>query len=89
MHLGNAWTALLAWLDIRKMNGAMVLRIEDLDPDRSRPEYAAGLIEDLRWLGLDWDEGPDSGGPFGPYCQSGRRRAVQSQSQRKRRGQTY
>ena len=72
MHLGNAWTALLAWLDIRKMNGAMVLRIEDLDPDRSRPEYAAGLIEDLRWLGLDWDEGPDSGGPFGPYCQSGR-----------------
>ena len=72
MHLGNAWTALLAWLDIRKMNGAMVLRMEDLDPDRSRPEYAAGLIEDLRWLGLDWDEGPDSGGPFGPYCQSGR-----------------
>lgn len=72
MHLGNAWTALLAWLDIRKMNGAMVLRIEDLDPDRSRPEYAAGLIEDLRWLGLDWDEGPDSGGSFRPYCQSGR-----------------
>jgi len=72
MHLGNAWTALLAWLDIRKMNGTMVLRMEDLDPDRSRPEYAAGLIEDLRWLGLDWDEGPDAGGPFRPYCQSER-----------------
>ena len=72
MHLGNAWTALLAWLDIRKMNGTMVLRMEDLDPDRSRPEYAAGLIEDLRWLGLDWDEGPDTGGLFRPYCQSER-----------------
>lgn len=72
MHLGNAWTALLAWLDIRKRNGAMVLRIEDLDPDRSRPDYAAGLLEDLHWLGLDWDEGPDVGGPAAPYCQSRR-----------------
>ena len=69
MHLGNAWTALLAWLDIRKQNGAMVLRMEDLDPDRSRPDYAAGLLADLRWLGLDWDEGPDVGGPAAPYCQ--------------------
>ena len=72
MHLGNAWTALLAWLDIRKTGGTMVLRMEDLDPDRSRPEYASGLIEDLRWLGLDWDEGPDVGGPYAPYNQSGR-----------------
>ena len=72
MHLGNAWTALLAWLDIRKQNGAMVLRMEDLDPDRSRPDYAAGLLADLRWLGLDWDEGPDVGGPAAPYCQSQR-----------------
>ena len=72
MHLGNAWTALLAWLDIRKNGGTMVLRMEDLDPDRSRPEYASGLIEDLRWLGLDWDEGPDVGGPYAPYNQSGR-----------------
>ena len=72
MHLGNAWTALLAWLDIRKTGGTMVLRMEDLDPDRSRPEYASGLIEDLQWLGLDWDEGPDVGGPYAPYNQSGR-----------------
>lgn len=72
MHLGNAWTALLAWLDIRSRGGAMVLRMEDLDPDRSRPEYAEHLLEDLRWLGLDWDEGPDIGGRCGPYRQSER-----------------
>ena len=78
MHLGNAWTALLAWLDIRKIGGTMVLRMEDLDPDRSRPEYAAGLIEDLHWLGLDWDEGPDVGGPCPPYSQSGRSELYQA-----------
>jgi len=78
MHLGNAWTALLAWLDIRKVGGTMVLRMEDLDPDRSRPEYASGLIEDLRWLGLDWDEGPDVGGPYAPYNQSGRKALYQA-----------
>ncbi|HWR29594.1 MAG TPA: tRNA glutamyl-Q(34) synthetase GluQRS [Negativicutes bacterium] len=72
MHLGNAWTALLTWLDIRKQGGAMVLRMEDLDPDRSRKEYADGLMDDLRWLGLDWDEGPDVGGPYTPYAQSKR-----------------
>ena len=72
MHLGNAWTAFLAWLDIRKLGGTMVLRMEDLDPDRSRAEYAAGLLEDLHWLGLDWDEGPDRQGDFGPYNQSER-----------------
>ncbi len=72
MHLGNAWTALLAWLDIRKLGGTMVLRMEDLDPDRSRAEYAEGLLEDLRWLGLDWDEGPDRPGDFAPYIQSER-----------------
>jgi len=76
MHLGNAWTALLAWLDIRKSGGTMVLRMEDLDPDRSRPEYVSGLIEDLRWLGLDWDEGPDVGGPYAPYNQSERTAAL-------------
>ena len=56
MHLGNAFSALLAWLSVRSTNGKMVLRIEDLDPDRCRPEYAAQLREDLLWLGLDWDE---------------------------------
>ena len=73
MHLGNAWTALLAWLHTRQQGGAMILRMEDLDPDRSRPEHARQLMEDLAWLGLDWDEGPDMGGPYGPYRQSERR----------------
>lgn len=72
MHLGNAWTAILAWLQVRKSNGTMVLRIEDLDPERSRPEYSQGIIKDLKWLGLDWDEGPDVGGTHGPYLQSKR-----------------
>lgn len=58
MHLGNAWSALLGWLAVRRAGGSMVLRIEDLDVERCRPEYEAGLLEDLRWLGLDWDEGP-------------------------------
>lgn len=57
MHLGNAFAALLAWLSVRAQGGTMVLRIEDLDPARCRPEYAAQLRADLRWLGLDWDEG--------------------------------
>ena len=55
MHLGNAFAALLAWLSVRAQGGTMVLRIEDLDPARCRPEYAAQLRADLRWLGLDWD----------------------------------
>lgn len=55
MHLGNAFAALLAWLSVRSQNGCMVLRIEDLDPARCRPAYAAQLRDDLRWLGLDWD----------------------------------
>ena len=55
MHLGNVFSALLAWLSVRSQNGEMVLRIEDLDPDRCRPEYAETLKDDLRWLGLDWD----------------------------------
>ncbi len=55
MHLGNAFSALLAWLSVRSQNGNMVLRIEDLDPARCRECYAVQLREDLRWLGLDWD----------------------------------
>jgi glutamyl-tRNA synthetase len=72
MHLGNAWAFLLAWLAARAAGGAVVLRLEDIDPERSRPEFAAGILRDLRWLGLDWDEGPDLGGPLGPYEQSAR-----------------
>lgn len=55
MHLGNVFSALMAWLSVRSVDGEMVLRIEDLDPERCRAEYAAQLKDDLRWLGLDWD----------------------------------
>lgn len=56
MHLGNVFAALLAWLSVRSRNGRMLLRVEDLDPDRCRPEYVEALKRDLDWLGLDWDE---------------------------------
>lgn len=72
LHLGNAFAFLAAWLSIRKQQGTLVLRMEDIDPDRSRAEYARGIPADLAWLGLDWDEGPDRGGPCAPYAQSGR-----------------
>lgn len=72
LHIGNAFAALLAWLQVRNAQGVMILRIEDIDRDRSKPAYAAQILDDLRWLGLDWDEGPDIGGPFGPYRQSDR-----------------
>lgn len=72
LHIGNAWTALLSWLQIRQAGGEFVLRMEDIDKPRSRPEYAAQILDDLRWLGLDWDEGPDVGGQCAPYVQSER-----------------
>ena len=62
MHLGNAFSALLAWLSARAAGDSVVLRLEDLDPQRCRPEYCAGVEEDFRWLGLDWDEGGLAGG---------------------------
>lgn len=68
MHLGNAWSSLLAWLSVRSQGGKMVLRLEDLDTARCKPEFCAGVEEDLRWLGLDWDEGGLSGGAL--YRQS-------------------
>ena len=72
MHLGNVMSALLCWLSARSAGGRLVLRIEDIDPERSRDEYARFIIEDLRFLGLDWDEGEGAGGAHGPYRQSGR-----------------
>ncbi len=72
IHLGNARTALFNALLARRDGGAFILRIEDTDRERSRPEYETALIEDLAWLGLGWDEGPDRGGPHGPYRQSQR-----------------
>lgn len=72
LHVGNAWAAFFNWLFARRHSGQVVLRIEDTDPARSSPEYERAIYEDLRWLGIDWDEGPDVGGPCGPYRQSER-----------------
>ena len=72
LHLGNARTAFFSYLWARKAGGRFILRIEDTDAARSRPEHAAQLLDDLRWLGLDWDEGPQVGGPSAPYEQSRR-----------------
>ena len=72
LHVGNARTALVNWLYARKTGGAMVLRIEDTDLERSEARFETQLIDDLKWLGLDWDEGPDAGGEFAPYRQSDR-----------------
>jgi glutamyl-tRNA synthetase len=72
LHLGHGRTFYHAWLCAREAGGVVVFRNEDLDPHRCKPEFAQAAIEDLRWLGLDWDEGPDVGGSFGPYQQSER-----------------
>jgi len=72
LHVGGARTAIFNWLFARSHAGTFVLRIEDTDIDRSSGESEASLIDDLRWLGIDWDEGPDCGGSFGPYRQSER-----------------
>jgi glutamyl-tRNA synthetase len=72
LHLGNARTALLAWLDARQAGAAFELRVEDVDFTRARRELEDRIFRDLAWLGLDWDEGPDVGGPRGPYRQSER-----------------
>jgi glutamyl-tRNA synthetase len=71
-HLGTASTALYNVLFARANGGTFVLRLDDTDADRNRPEYEAVIYESLHWLGLDWDEGPDKGGAFGPYRQSER-----------------
>src|SRR5882762_8216651 len=71
-HLGTASTALYNVLFARANGGAFILRIDDTDLERNRPEYETVIYESLRWLSLDWDEGPDKGGPFAPYRQSER-----------------
>ena len=72
LHVGNARTALFNWLLAHGKDGTFILRIEDTDAERSTKESEASILEDLRWLGLDWDEGPDVGGLHGPYRQSER-----------------
>jgi glutamyl-tRNA synthetase len=78
LHLGGARTALCAWLAARASGGAFVVRVEDLDGPRTVPGAEARILEDLAWLGLTWDEGPDRGGPFAPYRQSERRARYQA-----------
>ena len=73
LHLGHARTFWAAQQRARGPEGVLVLRNEDLDPARSRPEFVAAMLEDLRWFGFSWQEGPDCGGTFGPYSQSERR----------------
>ncbi len=73
LHLGHARTFWVAWQRARTACGRLVFRNEDLDSQRAKPEFVRSMYEDLRWLGLDWDEGPDIGGPFSPYSQSQRR----------------
>jgi len=72
LHVGGARTALFNWLFARRHGGTFVLRIEDTDVERSSDEMVTGILDGLTWLGLDWDEGPDKGGPHAPYFQSGR-----------------
>ncbi len=72
LHIGGAWMCFFNWLFARSHAGAFVLRVEDTDKSRSSVEYEHAIFEDFRWLGLDWDEGPDVGGPYGPYRQTER-----------------
>ena len=72
LHVGGARTALFNWLFARRHGGVFILRIEDTDVERSSADMVSGILDGLRWLGLDWDEGPDIGGPYEPYFQSGR-----------------
>jgi glutamyl/glutaminyl-tRNA synthetase len=73
LHLGHARTFWIAAQRAAEHRGQLILRNEDLDPQRCRTEFVQAMLEDLRWLGIEWQEGPDCGGPFGPYTQSERR----------------
>ncbi len=86
LHIGHARTFFTAWKRARETGGVLVMRMEDLDLERSRAEYAQAALEDLRWLGMDWDEGPDVGGAFGPYAQSERSGTYLSAFRRLREG---
>jgi len=72
LHVGGARTALFNWLYARRHGGTFILRIEDTDVERSQAEMVTGILDGLRWLGIDWDEGPEVGGPHAPYYQSQR-----------------
>lgn len=82
LHVGNARTALFNWLFARQNGGTMILRVEDTDVERSEARFEDQLIGDLKWLGLDWDEGPDVGGPYAPYRQSDRLQIYRDHAER-------
>jgi glutamyl-tRNA synthetase/nondiscriminating glutamyl-tRNA synthetase len=95
LHVGNVRTALFNWLFARQQGGAMILRVEDTDVERSEARYETQLFDDLKWLGLDWDEGLDvttqpGGGPYGPYRQSDRLEIYRDYAERLvREGKAY
>ena len=72
LHIGGARTAIYNWAFARAMGGTFILRIEDTDPERSTEENKQVILRSMKWLGLDWDEGPEVGGEFGPYLQTER-----------------
>src|SRR4029450_9028137 len=72
LHVGGARTALFNWLYARRHGGVFILRIEDTDVERSSAEMVTGILDGMRWLGIDWDEGPEVDGPHAPYFQSER-----------------
>src|SRR5262249_59702173 len=82
VHLGSARTALFNLLFARHHGGRFVLRLDDTDLERNRPEYERGIYDSFHWLGLDWDEGPDTGGPYAPYRQSERLDTYREQAAR-------
>jgi glutamyl-tRNA synthetase len=82
LHVGGARTALFNWLFARRLGGVFVLRIEDTDVERSSADMVEGILDGLRWLGLDWDEGPKIGGPHAPYFQSERRERYRAMADR-------
>ncbi len=82
LHIGNARTAIMNWIYARHCGGQFILRIEDTDEERSTKESELKIVNDLKWLGLDWDEGPDIGGAFGPYRQSERKLIYQEYLQK-------
>jgi len=86
LHVGHARTFWIAAQRVIENRGVLILRNEDLDPQRSRAEFARAMVEDLRWLGIRWSEGPDCGGAYGPYSQSARRAHYLEAWQRLRKG---
>jgi glutamyl-tRNA synthetase len=90
LHIGGARTALFNWLWARRTGGTFVLRIEDTDRERSTREAEAAIFDAMRWLGLDWDEGPEVGGPHGPYFQMERLEVYEAHAERLvREGKAY